>query len=569
MKEPEEVKLTQAEGEALIERINVSDLVEEDRRVLSRLIHMYFWLMFVLQEAKLSMKRLRALLFGRSNPADTKSEPTEPVDASQESEADQSQEPEAGQSQELEADTPREPEEEAEPPSGEEVERDAAGRRKRGGGKPQGQGRYGAEAYTGAERVLCQLEWEVGQLCPACERGTLYRLPSGVEIRLDGQGFLTALHYELEKLRCSACGQVFTAPLPEEAGAEKYSDRARAVLALGRYYLGVPFYRLEKYQRLVGVPVADATQWDQVERLAGCVWPVFNELVYQAAQADRLHEDDTSVRVLSLIQENARHEAGERRGMYTTGLVAMAGEHEIWLYFNGRANAGENAGVVVQLREAERGGLILMSDALSANELEPPSPSEVIKCFCLAHGGRKFSEIEEAFPQPCRYVLQILEAVFAHERATGERRGLSDEERLAYHQRHSAPLMQTLRDWLQEQVENRDVEPNSSLGKALNYLRNHWTELTQFLRVPGAPLDNNAAERALKLMIRQRRNSLFFASAYSAGVASMLCSVIATAMNAGVNVVEYLVVLQQHGREVMENAHPWLPWNYQTNLIPP
>jgi hypothetical protein len=103
----------------------------------------------------------------------------------------------------------------------------------------------------------------------------------------------------------------------------------------------------------------------------------------------------------------------------------------------------------------------------------------------------------------------------------------------------------------------------------LNYLRNHWTELTQFLRVPGAPLDNNAAERALKLMIRQRRNSLFFASAYSAGVASMLCSVIATAMNAGVNVVEYLVVLQQHGREVMENAHPWLPWNYQAHLIPP
>ena len=65
MKEPEKVKLTQAEGEALIRRIQASDLVEEDRRVLERLIQMYFWLVFVVQEAKLSMKRLKGLLFGK------------------------------------------------------------------------------------------------------------------------------------------------------------------------------------------------------------------------------------------------------------------------------------------------------------------------------------------------------------------------------------------------------------------------------------------------------------------------------------------------------------------------
>ena len=59
-------------------------------------------------------------------------------------------------------------------------------------------------------------------------------------------------------------------PLPAEAGADKYSARARAVLALGRYYLGVPLYRLEGYQAMVGVPVSDATQWDQIERVADC-----------------------------------------------------------------------------------------------------------------------------------------------------------------------------------------------------------------------------------------------------------------------------------------------------------
>ena len=313
--------------------------------------------------------------------------------------------------------------------------------------------------------------------------------------------------------------------------------------------------------------MADATQWDQLEQLAGCVWPVFNELVYQAAQGARLHEDDTAVRVLSLLQENTTAADTARKGMYTTGLVACVGEQEIWLYFTGRANAGENAGAVVSLREAERGPLMLMSDALSANRLEPQPPVDVIECFCLAHGLRQFSDIEEAFPQACAYVLGILEQVFEHERVSAER-SLSAAERLVFHQQHSAPLMAQLHRWLEQQIEHREVEPSSSLGKAFNYLLKHWPKLTQFLRIAGAPLDNNVVERALKLMIRQRKNSLFFASLYSAQVASVLTSVIATAVKAGVNVLDYLVALQRHRRDVLQQPARWLPWNYTLNLAP-
>ena len=92
-----------------------------------------------------------------------------------------------------------------------------------------------------------------------------------MEIRIDGNALLSAIRYELEKLRCSACGQVFTASLPEAAGEEKYSPRARAVLAVSRYYLGLPLYRLEGYQAMLRVPVPDATQWDlrhEVARVA-------------------------------------------------------------------------------------------------------------------------------------------------------------------------------------------------------------------------------------------------------------------------------------------------------------
>ena len=76
------------------------------------------------------------------------------------------------------------------------------------------------------------------------------------------------------------------------------------MLVLGRYYLGVPLYRLEGYQAMVGVPVAAATQWDQIERVADCVYPVFELLQTLAAQGEVIYQDDTHVRILSLMAEH-------------------------------------------------------------------------------------------------------------------------------------------------------------------------------------------------------------------------------------------------------------------------
>jgi hypothetical protein len=73
----------------------------------------------------------------------------------------------------------------------------------------------------------------------------------------------------------------------------------------------------------------------------------------------------------------------------------------------------------------------------------------------------------------------------------------------------------------------------------------------------------------LKLFIRQRKNSLFFATEHSAYIASVLTSLIATCLHAGVNALEYLVALQEHRREVLRTPAAWLPWNYQANLVPP
>jgi transposase len=393
-------------------------------------------------------------------------------------------------------------------------------------------------------------------------------------MRLDGNALLSAVRYELEKLRCSACGQVFTASVPAAAGTEKYTARARAILALGRYYLGLPWYRLEGFQVLVGVPVADATQWDQAELVGDCSYPIFKCLETMAAQGEVIFQDDTPHRILRLIEENqqarARAQAqgkakpAERTGMQTPALIVQVGTRRICLYYTGRRHAGENLAVRLMKRALERGKPLVMSDALPSNNA---AEDTLIRCHCLAHGRRKFSELDETFPAESAVVVNALKEVFDHDEYTRAEQ-MTAQERLAYHQRESGPMMRRLQPWLEQQTVERLVAPTRSVGKAISYLVDPWDTLTRFLHEPGAPLENNLAERALKLAIRQRKNSLFYATAQSAYIASILTSVIATCVQAGVNALDYLVVLQEHRQEVFANPSAWLPWNYQAALVP-
>ena len=423
-----------------------------------------------------------------------------------------------------------------------------------------GHGRQGAQAYRGAEHVVCRHETlAVGERCPVCGRGRLYRVAPGVDIRLDGHALLAAGRYVLEKFRGSACGHVCMATAPAEAGPEKYTARARAVLVLARYYLGVPFYRLEGYQAMGGVPVADATQGDQIERVADWASPVFAQRQPLAAQGEVIYQDDAHVRILSLMAAHRQaHAAGtpvERTGMYTTALVAQQDAQTICMYFAGRAHAGVTLEALLTHREIDRGKPIVMSDAFAAHTAEEAA---LIRGHCLAHGRCKFRELEDMLPEECAVVIEALTQVFdPDEEARGPQ--MNATERLAYHPASSQPIMGALKQWLDTQIDERLVEPNSSLGKAIAYLRGHWQTLTRFLQV----------ERALKLIIRQRKNSLFYATEHSAYVASILTSLIATCLHAGGNALEYLGALQEHRAAVFGDPTAWLPWNYHMPLAPP
>jgi hypothetical protein len=423
---------------------------------------------------------------------------------------------------------------------------------------PVGHGRNAARAFTGAERVSVQhAQLKPGDLCPECREGRIYRQKEPKTlIRIVGQAPLKATVFEMERLRCNACCQMFTAAEPAGVGAGKYDTTAVAMIALLKYGTGMPFHRMERLETQLGIPLPAATQWGLMEPAAGSLEPILDEFIRQAAQGRVMHNDDTSMRVLKLV----RSTDDGRTGVFTSGIVSIcAGGWKIALYFTGWKHAGENLADVLKHRTTESGTPIQMCDALSRNS---PKLVETLLANCLAHGRRQFTEVADSFPDECRYVLESLGAVYGFD-AEAKERCLTAEERLTFHQTHSAPVMEDLRQWMGAQFAEHKTEPNSGLGKAISYLQRHWVKLTLFLQQAGAPLDNNVVERALKKAILHRKNALFYKTMNGARAGDLFMSLIHTCELNRVNPFDYLTGLLRHPAEVAVHPADWMPWNYR------
>jgi hypothetical protein len=438
-----------------------------------------------------------------------------------------------------------------------------------------GHGRNGTSAYRGAARVrVPHGVLHHGDRCPECARGKVYaqRAPE-VLIRVIGMAPLHATLYALERLRCNACGEVFAADPPPGVGPEKYDETAASMIGLLKYGCGLPFHRLERLQRDLGIPLPAPTQWELVRDAAERLAPAHDELIRQAAQGEVVHNDDTAMTVLALTgsrphagaaEETAAEErvGKERTGVYTSGIVATAEGHQIALFFTGRRHAGENLATVLQQRAAELPPPIQMCDALAVNTA---GELDTIVANCLAHGRRQFVDVAQNFPDECRYVLETLREVYRTD-ATARARQLSAAERLRLHQAESGPRMEALEQWLRHQFDARLIEPNSGLGEAIAYMQNHWAKLTLFLREPGAPLDNNVCERALKKAILHRKNALFYKTENGSRVGDLFMSLIHTAELCRADAFDFLTALQRHHEALAAHPEQWMPWNYTETL---
>ncbi|HLA70354.1 MAG TPA: IS66 family transposase [Steroidobacteraceae bacterium] len=435
--------------------------------------------------------------------------------------------------------------------------------------KAPGHGRHGAAAYTGADKVsVPHPALQGGQACPGCEKGRVYAMAeSSVLVRITGVAPLGATLYECDRLRCNLCGEIYTAPAPEGVGTQKYDATATSMIGLLKYGTGLPFNRIETLQAGMRIPLPAATQWDLVRAGAEDLAPAHEALIRHAAQGTVLYNDDTTMKVLQLTREQRAaalsDEVSEQRtGVFTSGIVATRDAQKIALFFTGARHAGENLGALLARRAAQLPAPIQMCDALSSNTA---NDFDTLLASCLSHSRRKYVELAESFPEEVRFVLQTLREVYKTD-AQAHREGLDPQARLLRHQAESGPRMEVLARWMRAQLDERRVEPNSSLGEAIRYMQSHWTELTLFLRTPEAPLDNNVCERALKKAILHRKNALFYKTLNGARVGDIFMSLIHTAELNHVAPFEYLVSLQRHVDAVRANPDEWMPWNYAATL---
>jgi transposase len=526
---PKRIDLTPQDLRALLERAKAT-LSKEDYEKIKAMAETIEALSNVVDQKASAIKRLLKLLFGQ------KSEKKKNVLGN--SDDGQSDDEKNGQDN-----TPDEskPQEEKDPPK-----------------KRKGHGRNGASSYTGAKRVTVNHETlKHCDPCPLCLKGKVYRKTPETVIRIVGSPPLQGTVYEMEKLRCNLCGEIFTAKPPEDIGTKKHDETAAAIITLLKYGNGFPFYRLEQFQANLGVPVPATTQWGLVEGFASLAKPAYAEMLQQAAQGDLFYIDDTTGKILSLMKEGET-EIG-RKGIFTTGILSKMQDQVGVFYFTGRNHAGENIADLLQNRLQGLGPPGLMCDALSRNI---PKDIEVILSNCLTHGRRNFVDIISAFPDECRHVIETLAQVYKNDKIAREK-NMSPQERLAFHQAESKPLMDDLHAWFEKQFQEKRVEPNSGLGKAITYMMKHWKALTRFLEIPGAPLDNNICERALKKAIIHRKNSLFYKTRNGALVGDMFMSLIQTCNMARENAFDYLVALQKNASAVAANPQKWLPWNFR------
>lgn len=539
MAEPEDKipQINPRDVERLIEKFEQNKLEERDKWMITSLLRTLLTLVSALQERKIKIRRLKEMIFGKKSEKRKKDEAEKEGSGSNHPSGEDQQAP----------DTTKNERQGAPENSDRPIRR--------------GHGRTAASAYAGAKKVRCHhRELASGDKCLAqnCQ-GRLWPVKRPHQmVQFTGQPTITATHYQQDVLKCADCEKEYEAPLPAGVKPQRWDETADAAIVIQKVALATPFHRTAEMQQSCGIPLPASVQWERCKAVAEALKPVYEQMRQEAANGKIFYGDDTSVRIQELIEENKEKKEGERVGMQTTGVeVELYEGARIALYDNSRKHAGEVLEELYKKRSASLPPPMQMGDGLSCNWC---GKQERIVCKCLAHARRKFYELRKIYPGACEYVLKQIGKIYGNDAGTCE---MNDAERLCYHQKHSGPVMEELKRWMEEQIGAKKVEPNSSLGKAIGYFQTHLEGLTAWLHYEGAPLDNNPAEQILKPPVMIRKNSYGYKTSKGAEVSGVLLSVIHSCRLNGTNVWTYLVSVLRRSGEVSRNPKQFLPWTYR------
>jgi transposase len=407
-------------------------------------------------------------------------------------------------------------------------------------------------------------ELDPGETCLEC----------GGALRLVGEDVSEILEMVAAKLKvievarlkksCRCCEKMVQAPAPSRPiPGSMAGPSLLAFILVSKYDDHLPLYRLNEIFERMGADIPDTTMADWCGRSMRTLNPLIDLIIKQIMTTDRLHADDTPIRVLD-------------RGKRSAGLGKGVKEGRIWAYvrddrpWNGSAPPG-----AVYYFSADRKGEhpqkhlkdfrgILQADAYAGfRELYKPDANgsvRVLEAACWAHLRRDFHDYwQTTKSEVAKEALERIGELYDIEKKIY---GRCAEDRLCARRQHSKPKVDAFRSWADQQL--GCISGKSDLAKAFRYILTRWSAFTLFLENGCVAIDNNAAERAMRPIGIGRKNWLFAGSDAGGETLAKAMTIIEAAKLSGLDPQAYLAdVLARINDHMINKLHELLPWNWK------
>ena len=394
-----------------------------------------------------------------------------------------------------------------------------------------------SERYPDLDLVETEVELQTAPCCKLCE-AEMEKMSATEDAE-----FLTMIRKSFHivrqkraKYRCTKChGDIATAPLPPRLiPGGSFSDEIAIDVAVSKYADHIPVERYVVQAERVGVVgLLAPTLIDQTHALADHLKPVYEAIRNEVRSSPVLHADETPWKLL---------EGDETRNWQMWGFF-----NETSSYYSAQdTRAGDVARDFLKSSKTE----VLVSDAFSGYG-KCTKGTGTKNAYRNAHARRKFIEAELSYPQASP-VIDDYRDLYEIER---EIRGTPPEEKQHTRQARSKPIFEKIRTYVYE----LQCLPQSSLGKARQYLLTYWVELTRFLEDGRIPIDNNLAERGLRGAVLGRKNYYGNHSKRGAQTTSVLYSIVESCK---LNNVEPHQYLKDTVRALHQGESPLTPAAY-------
>lgn len=362
--------------------------------------------------------------------------------------------------------------------------------------------------------------------CPACG-GTLTALVG----RYETSERITTVkatyhveHHARQKYRCACNGAVVTAPAPPTLiPGGRYTAAFAVGVAVAKYTDHLPLERQVRMMAREGLIVESQTLWDQIQALARWLEPTYEALGQLALAAPVIHVDETRWPRLG-------------SGALSAGTVWGVATPTVAFY---RILPGKSTEEGRQILGTYRGTVVV--DGYAVYECLARDGPGFALAHCWAHTKRKFHASETDWPTACGEIDHLIGDLYDVERLVPGRFPGDDAAqalRQQLRQERSRAITDRIKAWATAQV----GLPRSELGQAVRYMLDRWIGLTRFLDNPCIPLDNNAAERALRGPVVGRKNHYGSKSLRGTQVAALFYTLCESAKLVGVDPHRYLLI---------------------------